>query len=368
MATNHLREIEAEGQAVWLDNISRALIEDGELERLIKEDGVSGVTSNPSIFEKAFGDSDRYDEAMNELAEQGKSPRDIFFELGFKDIRDGCDLLRETFDATEGKDGYVSFELPPELADDADGSVEQAKVIKERIDRPNVLIKVPATEAGVRAFEELTAAGVNVNVTLLFDVRRYEKVAEAYVRGLERRVEKGEPVDKASSVASFFVSRVDGKIDDKLDELGRDDLKGKAAVANARIAYESFQRIFSGERWEKIAAEGAAVQRPLWASTSVKNEDYSDTLYVDELIGPDTVNTMPDKTIEAARDHSKVARTVDQDVEGAHKLMDELREIGVDVDDIVGRVLVDEGVAAFAKSFDSMIETIEKKANAVTAG
>ena len=368
MATNHLREIEEEGQAVWLDNISRALIEDGDLERLIKEDGVSGVTSNPSIFEKAFGDSDRYDEAIHDFAEQGKNAREIFFELGFRDIRDGCDLLRDTFEETKGKDGYVSFELPPELSDDADGSVEQAKVIKERIDRPNVLIKVPGTEAGVRAFEELTAAGVNVNVTLLFDVKRYEEVAEAYVRGLERRVENGEPVDRASSVASFFVSRVDGKIDDKLDELGRDDLKGKAAVANARIAYESFQRIFSGERWEKLAAEGAAVQRPLWASTSVKNDAYPDTMYVDELIGPDTVNTMPDKTVEAARDHGKAARTVDKDVDGAHALMNALREAGVDVDEIVGVTLVEEGVAAFAKSFDSMIETIAKKSDAVTAG
>lgn len=367
-SSNHLREIEAEGQAVWLDNISRALIDDGELKRLIDEDGISGVTSNPSIFEKAFGDSDRYDDAIQELAESGKDARGIFFELGFKDIRDGCDLLRDTFEQTQGKDGYVSFELPPELSDDTDGSVEQAKVIKERIDRPNVLIKVPGTEAGVRAFEELTAAGVNVNVTLLFSVDRYEDVAEAYVRGLERRLESGEPIDRASSVASFFVSRVDGKIDAKLDELGREDLKGKAAVANARIAYESFQRIFSGERWEKLAEAGAAVQRPLWASTSVKNEEYSDTLYVDELIGPDTVNTMPDKTMEAARDHGTAARTVDKDVEGAHALMDELREIGADVDEIVGVTLVEEGVAAFAKSFDSMIETIEKKANAVTAG
>jgi len=367
MATNHLREIQAEGQAVWLDNISRQLIDDGELERLIAQDGISGVTSNPSIFEKAFGDSDRYDDAIRELAEAGNDARGIFFELGFKDIRDGCDLLRETFDATEGKDGYVSFELPPELADDADGSVEQAKLIKERIDRPNVLIKVPATEAGVQAFEELTAAGVNVNVTLLFDVKRYEAVAEAYVNGVERRHESGESVALASSVASFFVSRVDGKIDDKLDELERPDLKGKAAVANARIAYESFERIFSGERWEKLAAAGAAVQRPLWASTSTKNPDYPDTLYVDELIGPDTVNTMPDATIEAARDHGTAARTIDQGYDEAHALMDELREVGVDVDDIVSRVLVEEGVEAFAKSFKSMIGTIEEKANAVTA-
>ena len=367
MASNHLRDIQAEGQAVWLDNISRPLIDDGELERLIAEDGISGVTSNPSIFDKAFGDSDRYDEAIAKLAEQGKDARDIFFELGFKDIRDGCDLLRETFDATEGKDGYVSFELPPELADDAQGSIEQGKLIRERIDRPNVLIKVPATEAGIEAFEELTAAGVNVNVTLLFDVRRYEKIAEAYINGVERRVEAGEPVDRASSVASFFVSRVDGKIDDKLDELDRTDLKGKAAVANARIAYESFQRIFSGERWEALAAKGAAVQRPLWASTSTKDPSYPDTLYVDELIGPDTVNTMPDATVEAARDHGTAARTVDKDVDGAHALIDALKEAGVDFEDIVGRQLVEEGVASFAKSFDSMIDTIGEKAGAVSA-
>src|SRR5215210_5571441 len=242
MAHNHLHDIEAEGQAVWLDNISRDLLDEGELERLIREDGITGVTSNPTIFEKAIGGSERYDDGLSEAAERGLDARETFFELGFRDIREGADLLRGVFDETKGKDGYVSFELPPELADDAAGSVEQAKLIREKIDRPNVLIKVPGTEAGVEAFEELTAAGVNVNVTLLFDVKRYEEVAEAYVRGLERRVEAGEPVDRASSVASFFVSRVDGKIDAKLDELGRDDLKGKAAVANAKIAYESFQR------------------------------------------------------------------------------------------------------------------------------
>src|SRR3954449_11622113 len=263
---NHLREIQAEGQAVWLDNISRALLEDGELERLINEDGISGVTSNPTIFEKAIAGTDRYTDALEDAARRGLNARETFFELGFRDIRDGADLLREVFDRTEGQDGYVSFELPPELSDDADGSVEQAKVIRERIDRPNVLIKVPGTEAGVRAFEELTAAGVSVNVTLLFDVRRYEAVAEAYVKGLERRLEAGEAIDRTASVASFFVSRVDGKVDAKLDELGREDLKGKAAVANARVAYESFQRIFSGERWEKLEQAGANKQRPLWAS------------------------------------------------------------------------------------------------------
>jgi transaldolase len=366
MATNHLREIAEQGQAVWLDNISRALIEDGELERLVREDGLSGVTSNPTIFEKAITGSDRYDEALQAAARDGLDARETFFELGYRDIRDGCDILRGVFDDTEGQDGYVSFELPPDLADDADGSVEQAKVIRAKIDRPNVLIKVPGTEAGVPAFERLTADGVSVNVTLLFDVGRYEEIAEAYVSGLEQRLDSGKPIDRIASVASFFVSRVDGKVDAKLDEIGREDLKGKAAIANARIAYESFQRIFSGERWERLAAAGANVQRPLWASTSTKNPDYPDTLYVDELIGPDTVNTMPDATIEAARDHATVARTVDRDVPGAHKLMDELREAGVDVDDIVKRQLVEEGVASFAKSFDSLIDSIAEKAGAVT--
>jgi transaldolase len=365
MATNHLREIAEQGQAVWLDNISRSLIEDGELERLVREDGLSGVTSNPTIFEKAITGSDRYDEALEAAARRGLDARATFFELGFRDIRDGADILRGVFDDTKGQDGYVSFELPPDLAGDADGSVEQAKVIRAKIDRPNVLIKVPGTEAGVQAFERLTADGVSVNVTLLFDVGRYEDIAEAYISGLERRLEAGEKIDRIASVASFFVSRVDGKIDPKLDELGREDLKGKAAIANARIAYESFRRIFSGERWERLAAEGANVQRPLWASTSTKNPDYPDTLYVDELIGPDTVNTMPDATLEAARDHAHVARTVDKDVEGAHRLMDELREIGVDVDHIVKVELVEEGVASFAKSFDSLIDSISEKASAV---
>src|SRR3954470_16986463 len=362
MATNHLREIEAEGQAVWLDNISRALIEDGELERLIAEDGISGVTSNPTIFEKAIAGTDRYADALEEAARKGLNARDTFFELGFRDIRDGADLLRETFDRTEGQDGYVSFELPPELADDAQGSIEQAKVIRERIDRPNILIKVPGTEAGVQAFQELTAAGVSVNVTLLFAVQRYEEIAEAYLRGLERRHEAGEPIDRIASVASFFVSRVDGKVDKRLEELGRTELRGKAGVANARVAYESFQRIFSGERWEKLKALGSNVQRPLWASTSTKNPDYPDTLYVDELIGPDTVNTMPDATIEAARDHATPARTVDRDVDGARALLDELEEIGVEFDDIVNRQLVDEGVAAFAEAYESLLDTLKSKA------
>jgi transaldolase len=367
MATNHLREIAALGQAVWLDNISRALVEDGGLERLITEDSLTGVTSNPTIFEKAIGGSDRYDDALQTAAERGMDARDIFFEIGLRDIREAADLLRPVFERTEGQDGYVSFELPPELSDDAQGSVEAAKVFRERIDRPNVLIKVPGTEAGVEAFEELTACGVPVNVTLLFAVPRYEDVAEAFLRGLERRLDAGEKIDRSASVASFFVSRVDSAVDKKLEELGRTDLAGKAGIANARIAYESFQRIFSGERWERLQQAGANVQRPLWASTSTKNPDYPDTMYVDELIGPHTVNTMPDATIEAARDHATAAVTVDKDVEGAHAHLDALREAGVDIDHIVGVQLVEEGVAAFEKSFNSMIETIGEKAAKVAA-
>ena len=369
MPANRLHEIQALGQAVWLDNVSRELVEDGGLRGLVEDDGVSGVTSNPTIFEKAIGHSDRYDEAFEAaLGEVGPDAREIFLRLAIADIRDACDILRDVYERTEGQDGHVSFELPPEVAHDAGGSVALATELRERIDRPNLLIKVPGTEAGVAAFEELTATGVSVNVTLLFAVDRYEEIAEAYVHGLERRMEAGEPVDRVASVASFFVSRVDGKVDAALAERGREDLAGQAAVANAKLAYASFQRIFSGGRWERLAAAGANVQRPLWASTSTKNPDYSDTLYVDELIGPDTVNTMPDATIEAARDHATARRTIDRDVDGARALLDAVREAGVDVEDIVSRQLVEEGVASFAKSFDSLIETIEHKAAGARAG
>ena len=359
MATNHLHEIEALGQAVWLDNISRALVEDGELARLVEEDGLSGVTSNPTIFEKAMGQGDRYDDAFSEAVSAGvDDPRDVFFRVGEQDIRDACDILAAVFERTDGQDGYVSFELPPDVSDDAQGSIEMAKRLREEIGKDNVLIKVPGTEAGVTAFEELTAAGVSVNVTLLFAVARYEEIAEAYLRGLERRSEAGEPIDRIASVASFFVSRVDSKVDEALEKLDRKDLAGKAGVANAKIAYESFSRIFSGPRWDALAAKGANVQRPLWASTGTKNPEYPDTLYVDNLIGPDTVNTMPDATMAAARDHATATRTVDQGLDEAHALVDELREIGVRFDDIVSVELVEEGVAAFAKSFDSLMETI----------
>ena len=361
--SNRLREIEALGQSIWIDNISRQLLQDGIMARLVEQDGISGVTSNPTIFEKAMGHSDRYDDAFREVIDETGDPQEIFERLAYGDIREAADLLRPTFEKTHGQDGYVSFEVPASVAFDAHKTIDAAQRYKREIDRPNVLIKVPGTGEGVEAFEELTALGVNVNVTLLFAVERYEAIAEAFIKGLERRVENGESIDKSASVASFFVSRVDTKVDKALEGTGHDDLKGKAAVANARIAYESFQRIFSGPRWEALASKGARVQRPLWASTSTKNPVYSDTLYVDELIGPDTVNTMPNATIEGARDHAIPARTVDQDVDQAHKLIEEVKAAGVDFDKIVLEQLVDEGVKSFSDSYGSLLDAIKDKAS-----
>jgi transaldolase len=360
--SNRLREIEALGQAVWIDNLNRQLLDDGTLERLIEQDGISGVTSNPTIFEKGMGSSDRYDDAFREVAAETSDPQEIFERLALDDVRDAADLLRPTFDRTEGQDGYVSFELPASFAFDAQGSIDEAQRLRDLIDRDNVLIKLPGTSEGVEAFEELTARGVNVNMTLLFAVERHREIADAYVRALIRRLDAGEPVDRAASVASFFVSRVDTKVDAELERLGREDLRGKAAVANARIAYAVFEETFSGPNWDRLREAGANVQRPLWASTSTKNPDYPDTLYVDELIGPDTVNTMPDATIEAARDHATAERTVDRDVDAAREHVAQLRELGVEFDDIVTRQLVDEGVESFSKSYESLLETLQRKA------
>ncbi len=359
---NPLLAIRALGQSIWLDNISRELLDTGQLARLIADDGISGVTSNPTIFEKAIGHSELYDRPLSAAAHDGLDARAIFFKLAYADIRDGADLLRPRFDESGGQDGHISFELPPELARDAAGSIEAAKRIFPEIGRPNVLIKVPATPEGVEAFRELTAAGVSVNVTLLFAVERYEEIANAWIDGLERRVAAGEPVDRLASVASFFVSRVDGKVDARLEQLGHSELQGIAAVANAKLAYRAFQRIFSGPRWEALAAKGAHVQRPLWASTSTKNPAYPDTLYVDTLIGPDTVNTMPEGTIDATRSHGVAARTIDAKVDAAAAHMAELERIGVDLDAILVHELVDEGVESFAKSFDSLVATIDAKA------
>ncbi len=358
---SRLREITRLGQAIWIDDLNRRLLADGGLARLIAEDGLSGVTSNPTIFAKAVADSERYDASLRRIAAEVNDPREVFLRLACEDVRDAADVLRPVFERTDGRDGFVSFELPPELAHNVEGSIAEAQRFRAEIDRPNVLIKVPGTQEGVEAFEELTALGESINVTLLFAIDRYAEIAHAYVRGLERRAAAGEPIDGIASVASFFVSRVDTKIDAQLEERGHPELRGIAAIANARLAYERFRSIFCGERWEALRGRGARVQRPLWASTSTKNPDYPDTLYVDALIGPDTVNTMPEPTLAAARDHARVKVAITRDVEGAADALEAVAEVGVPVQDIVCRQLVSEGVDAFADSFNAAVQTVGEK-------
>ncbi len=350
--TNRLREIEAIGQSIWIDNLNRQLLDEGTLRNLIEVDGISGVTSNPTIFEKGIGQSDRYDDALREVAADTDDPEEIFEQLAYRDVWDAAELLRPTFEETGGRDGYVSFELPASLAFDAEGSIEAAVHHRDAIDRPNVLIKVPGTEAGVRAFEELTAGGVNVNVTLLFAVERYREIAEAFLRGLERRLEQGEPIDRSASVASFFVSRVDTEIDKRLEKLDGDAkrLAGKAAIANARLAYQRYEKVFSSDRWKALADAGARPQRPLWASTSTKNPEYRDVMYVEDLIAPGIVNTMPAPTIDAYADHGETRPdTVTPHYADAQRVLDDLTAAGIDLDDVV-KVLEQEGVEKFATS------------------
>ncbi|HVX29361.1 MAG TPA: bifunctional transaldolase/phosoglucose isomerase [Nitrolancea sp.] len=368
---NRLQQLASFGQSFWLDNLSREIINSGELERLIQEDGLRGITSNPTIFEKAMSSGDQYDAQIKRLAEQGATKEEIFEDLAFADIRRAADLLRIVYKSTDGEDGYVSIELPPYLASDTVRSVHEAKRFFTTIGRPNVFIKVPGTPAGVPAVEELIAEGINVNITLMFSIQNYLDVVEAYMRGLERRVEQGLPIDSVASVASFFVSRVDTEVDKRIDAMlanAPDDsvrerllaIKGKTAIANAKIVYEHFTRLFSEPRFLKLKEKGARLQRPLWASTSTKNPEYSDVLYINELIGPNTVNTMTEASINAFRDHGTLKRTVDENVEEAHRIIDELANLGISYDEVTELLQV-QGVAAFAKSFESLLEEIEKK-------
>jgi transaldolase/glucose-6-phosphate isomerase len=357
---NPLMRLHEAGQSVWLDFLRRSLITGGGLERLVREDGISGMTSNPSIFGKAIGDSTDYDEAIRAIAEKdGRSPIDVFYDLALADVQMAADVFLPVYQQTGGADGFVSFELEPRLAHDTQGSIEAASDLFARIGKPNIMIKVPGTDEGVPAVEELTARGVSVNITLLFSVAMYEQVAEAYLRGLERRLADGEPLDGIDSVASFFVSRVDTMVDDQLPEGSA--LRGKVAIANAQRAYHLFQRIFSGERWERLAAAGARVQRPLWASTSTKNPDYPDVLYIEELVGPDTVNTVPEATLNAFRDHGVVRpRAVIEGYEGAETILSLLPEHGVDLDAITAQ-LVEDGVDAFQADLDKLLGVIERE-------
>lgn len=361
--TNTIKQLVQEGQSIWQDDISRQLIEDGSLRAAIDETGIRGVTSNPTIFQKAIAGSDTYDEEIKSLLTAGKDAAEVFQTVAVKDIQDACDLFRPIYDESNRGDGYVSMEVLPGLARDTAGTIENARTLWQAINRPNLMIKVPGTVEGVPAVKQLLTEGVNVNITLLFSIQNYIAVAEAYIEALQARVELGEPVDHVASVASFFVSRVDTAADKQLNEIGSDEalaLRGKAAIANAVLAYEKFEELFSGEAWEALAAKGAMVQRPLWASTGVKNPDYPDTLYVDTLIGPDTVNTAPLATIKAFLDHGTVKRTVDTDYAGAHKVMEDLAGVGVDIDAITAK-LENDGISSFMTSYDDLLESVENK-------
>jgi transaldolase len=354
--TSPLEELRAAGQSIWLDYIRRGLITSGGLARFVRDDHVTGVTSNPTIFQKAIAGSTDYNEALRNLAAKGPiSGYEGFLAIGAEDIRMAADVLRPAYDDVAGADGFVSFEAQ---AGSTEAMTAEARRMFEMVGRPNVMIKIPGVPEGVQAVEELTAAGLNINITLLFDVDAYESFARAYIRGLKRRVDAGEPIDTIASVASFFVSRIDTKVDEMLPEGSR--LRGEVAIANARLAYKRFQEIFSGPEWEHLRSAGAKLQRPLWASTGTKNPAYSDVLYVEELVAPDTVNTMPEATLRAFADHGRVRpNIVEESIEDAERVLREAAAAGIDIKQ-VARECLDEGLASFEKDFARLIEEIEK--------
>ena len=367
MAKSRLHELTERGQSVWFDTLSRDLVHTGGLARMMDEDAVTGVTSNPTIFQKALSEGDAYDAQLKELLGSTDDPSDIFFALALDDIRDACDVLAPAFESSGGVDGFVSMEVEPGIAYDTKRSFEQARWIASQVARPNLYVKIPATEAGLPAIEDCIAHGTPINITLIFSLERYAAVVEAYLRGLERLVAGGGDPSPVVSVASFFVSRVDTEADKRLEAIGRRELQGKLAVANAKLAYEHYLEAFSGPRWDFLAAKGARPQRCLWASTSTKNPAYNDVMYVDDLIGPDTVNTMPLETIEAFQDHGRVAGdTVLEGVDEARQLLDDLAAAGVDYDDVT-TTLEAEGVQKFSDSFDQIMESIRAKRGALQA-
>jgi len=355
------------GQSPWLDNLQRGYLTSGKLASLV-ERGVRGLTSNPTIFQKAIQGSSDYDDQFRSEILKGSSARDAYWELVLQDIHGALDVFADLYSQSNGTDGFVSVEVDPSLAHDTAGTLSAARLLHERIARPNVMIKIPATEQGLPAIREMIAEGRNVNVTLIFSLSRYQDVMDAYIDGLEQRMASGSSVSNISSVASFFISRVDNEIDKRLDQIGTPNalaLRGTAAVNQARLAYAAFQKTFSGPRWDALAKAGAAVQRPLWASTSTKNPSYPDTMYVDQLIGPDTVNTLPDATLEAFADHGTLGRTIDQNVGSSKRQWAELAMNAVDVDEIAAQ-LEAEGVASFIKSFDELIGVLEDKAKGIS--
>jgi transaldolase len=363
--SNPLVELYVYGQSFWYDNIRRKFLHDGSLQRMIEEDGLRGMTSNPSIFQKAIAGSEDYDEQMAALVSQGEDTAGIYEALALADIQAACDLFGDLYAESGRGDGFVSLEVSPHLARDTAGTIAEARRLFAAVGRPNVMIKVPATSEGIPAIRQLIGEGINVNITLMFSMAHYEAVARAYLDGLQLLLERGGDPQKVASVASFFVSRVDSAVDKKLaalDDAAATALMGKVAVANSRLVYRRFKQLFHDEaaQFTQLQQAGASVQRLLWASTSTKNPDYPDTLYIDELIGPETVNTMPPDTIEAFRDHGRLANTLEKDVEGAQLTLDNLAELGIDLDDITEQLQVD-GVVAFARSFDELLAAIEEK-------
>ena len=377
---NLILQIEKEyGQSVWMDNLSRDIIRSGELKQLTEERGIHGITSNPTIFEKAIAGNQIYDADIEAGIKDGKSVQEIYESLVFEDIREACDTLRPIYDETNGLDGYVSIEVPPTIAQDTESTLSEARRYFNEIGRENVMIKIPGTPEGLPAVEAAIRDGINVNVTLLFSVQSYVDTAWAYIRGLEKRVEDGNDISQIASVASFFLSRIDVKIDKMIDEKvkGEDEeatkakleaIKGKVAIANAKIAYQEFKKIFGSDRWKALEAKGAHVQRLLWASTGTKNPDYSDVMYVDELIGNNTVNTMPPDTIEACTDHCHPSDRIETNVDEAYQLMETLKdpEVKIDLDQVMAELL-EEGIDKFVKPYESLLSSLENKVKQLAA-
>ena len=369
----NIAALTALGQSVWLDYITRDLVRKGGLKKLIDNDGLRGMTSNPTIFQKAIASGTMYDEQVGQLA--NKSASDIFEAIAVQDIQEACDVFRPVYDSTGGLDGYVSIEVQPGLAHDTNGTIEEARRLWREVNRPNVMVKVPGTAEGAPAIRQLLSEGININITLLFSLQNHERVMWAYIEALEQRIAAGQPIDKLRSVASYFVSRVDTLVDKQLDgkiKASSDaaeqerlrGLFGKTAIANAQLAYARFREIFDGDRFTKLKANGAHVQRPLWASTSTKNPAYRDVMYIEQLIGPDTVNTIPQETLEAFEDHGLVARTVDQNIDAARKVLADLKAVGIDYD-AVTKQLEDEGVQKFSESFADLLADVDKKCQAI---
>ncbi len=373
--SNHLLEIKEFGQSIWMDNLSRDLIQSGDLKQMTQDQGIRGITSNPAIFEKAIAGNATYDADIEAGIKAGQSVLEIYESLTFDDIRDACDIFKPIYDQTDGLDGYVSIEVPPNIANDTESTIEQARRYHQEIGRDNVMIKIPGTAAGLPAVEQVIADGINVNVTLLFSVQSYIDTAWAYIRGLEARVAKGEDISKIASVASFFLSRIDSKVDGlidaKLKALSPDQshlatqlaqVKGKVAIANAKIAYQEYQKIMQSDRWQVLSTRGANIQRLLWASTSTKNPDYSDVMYVDELVGPDTVNTLPPNTIEACADHCDVDNRVEQNIDAAQQVIHSLAtsDMGIDLDQVMAELL-EEGIDKFVQPFEALLKSLEEK-------